>query len=53
MNKNIDQKLINEDDNQINSLWKSIGILAEMTRDDIERSNLYFDINLKLETQNQ
>ena len=53
MNKNIDQKLINEENNQNNSLWKSIEILAEMTRADIERSNLYLDTNFKLDTQNQ
>ena len=45
----IDKNLIEEKDNQNNSLLKSIEILAEMTRVDIERSDSYFDINLKLE----
>ena len=53
MNQNIDQNLIKEADNQNNSLLKSIEILSEMTRADIERSSYYFDINLKLETQSQ
>ena len=53
MNQKIDQNLIKETDNQNNSLLKSIEILAEMTRSDIERSSYYFDINLKLETQSQ
>ena len=53
MNQKIDQNLIEESDNQNNSLLKSIEILAEMTRADIERSSYYFDINLKLETQSQ
>ena len=47
----MDQDLIKESDNQNNSLLRSIEILAEMTRADIERSSYYFDINLKLETQ--
>ena len=51
MNQNINQNLIKEANNQNNSLLKSIEILAEMTRADIERSSYYFDINLKLETQ--
>jgi len=45
----IDQNLIEEKDNQNNSLLKSIEILAEMTRADIERSSYYFDTNFKLE----
>ena len=53
MNKKKDQNLIEESDNQKNSLIKSIEILAEMTRIDIERSSYYLDINLKLETQSQ
>ena len=53
MNQKIDQNLIKEKDNQNNSLLKSIEILAEITRADIERSSYYFDINHKLETQNQ
>ena len=53
MNQKIDQNLIKETDNQNNSLLKSIEILAEMTRADIERSSYYFDVNLKLETQSQ
>ena len=51
MNQKIDKNLIEENNNQNNSLKKSIEILAELTRVDIERSNFYFDINLKLETQ--
>ena len=50
MNKKKDQNLIEESDNQNNSLINSIEILSEMTRADIERSSYYFDINLKLET---
>ena len=53
MNKKKDQILIEESDNQNNTLLKSIEILAEMTRVDIDRSSYYFDINLKLETQCQ
>ena len=53
MNQNIDQNQIKEADNQNNSLLKSIEILAEITRTDIERSSYDFDINLKLETQSQ
>ena len=53
MNQKNDQNLIEESKNQNNSLLRSIEILAEMTRADIERSSYYFDINLKLETQNQ
>ena len=53
MNQIIDQKLIVEIDNKNNSLQKSIEILAEITRVDIERSNSFFDINLKLETKSQ
>ena len=53
MNKEKNQNLIEESDNQNNSLIKSIEILAEMTRVDIDRSSYYFDINLKLETQSQ
>ena len=53
MNKKKDQILIEESNNQNNTLLKSIEILAEMTRADIGRSNYYFDINLKLETQSQ
>ena len=49
----MDQNLIEESNNQNNSLLKSIEILAEMTRADIERSSFYFDINLNLETQSQ
>ena len=51
MNQKIDQNKIKESDNQNNSLLKSIEILAEMTRADIERSSYYFDINFKLEIQ--
>ena len=51
MNQNNDQNLIKEADNQNNSLLKSIEILAEMTRADIERSSYYFNINLKSEAQ--
>ena len=53
MNKKKDQILIEESDNQNNTLLKSIEILAEMTKADIERSSYYFDTNLKLETQSQ
>jgi len=53
VNKKIDQNLIEENENHNNSLIKSIEILAEMTRVDIDRSSYYFDINLKLETQSQ
>ena len=53
MNQNIDQNLIKESYNQENNLQRSIEILSEMTRADIERSSYYFDINLKLETQSQ
>ena len=53
MNKKKDQNLIEESDKQNNSLIKSIEILAEMTRIDIERSSFYLDITLKLETQSQ
>ena len=53
MNKKKDQILIEESNNQNNTLLKSIEILAEMTRADIERSSYYFDINLKLETQSK
>jgi len=53
VNQKIDQNLIEKSDNQNNSLLESIEILAEMTRADIERSNNYFDINLKIETQSQ
>ena len=53
MNQNIDQNLIKETDNQNNSLLKSIEILAELTRADIESSSYYIDINLKLEKQSQ
>ena len=49
----MDLNLIKEIDNQNNSLIESLEILAEMTRADIERSNNYFDINLKIETQSQ
>ena len=49
----INKNLIEEKDNQNHSLLKSIEILAEMTRDDIERSSFYFDININLEKQNQ
>ena len=48
----MDHNLIKESDNQNNSLLKSIEILAEMTRVDIERSSYYFDIDLKLKTKN-
>ena len=51
MDKYINKKLIDVDSNQNNSLLKSIEILAEMTRVDIERSNLYFENNQKLEAQ--
>jgi len=44
--------LINENDKPNINLLKSIEILAEMTRANIERSSLYFDINSKLEIQN-
>ena len=50
MNHNIDRNLIEEADNQDNNLLKSIEILAEMTRADIERFNY---INLKSEVQSQ
>ena len=53
MNKKMDQNLIEESDNQNNTMLKSIEILAEMTRVDTERSSLYFDNNLKLEMQSQ
>ena len=53
MNQNFDQNLIEETDNQNNSLLRSIEILAEMTRADIKRSSYDSDINLKLETQSQ
>jgi len=49
--KSINKNLIEDKKNQDNDLIRSIDILAEMTRVDIERSNFYFDINLKLETQ--
>ena len=51
MKHNIDQSLIEEADNKNISLRKSIEILAEMTRADIERSNFYFDNKVILETQ--
>ena len=53
MNEKKDQNLIEESDNQNNTLLKSIEILAEMTRVDIERSSLHFDNNFKLEVQSQ
>ena len=53
MNQRTDQNLIEEINNQNNCLLKSIEILAEITRADIERSSYYNDINLKLETQSQ
>jgi len=53
VNQKIDQNLIEENNNQNNNLLNSIEILANLTRTDIERSSLYFDINFKLETQNQ
>jgi len=49
--KSINKNLIEDKKNQDNDLIRSIDILAEMTRVDIERSNFYIDINLKLETQ--
>ena len=52
MDKEIDQKLIEEKDNN-NSLLKSIEILSEMTKADIERSSYNFDTKLKLEIQSQ
>ena len=51
MNKKKDQNLIEERDNQNNTMLKTIEILAEMTRFDTERSSLYFDNNFKLEMQ--
>ena len=48
MNQKVDKNLIEEADNQNNNLLKSIEILAEMTRADIERSSYYFDINIRL-----
>ena len=51
MIKSINKNLIEDKKNQDNDLIRSIDILAEMTRVDIERSSFYFDINLKLETQ--
>ena len=51
MKQNLDQNLIEETHNQNNSLLRSIEILAEMTKVDIERSNFYFDIALKLEAK--
>ena len=51
MIKSINKNLIEDKKNQDNDLIRSIDILAEMTRVDIERSNFYIDINLKLETQ--
>jgi len=53
VDQDINQKLAEEANNKNNSLRKSIEILAEMTRADIERSSYYFDINLKLDTQSQ
>ena len=51
MSQNITQSLIKEKNNENITLLKTIEILAEMTRDDIERSSFYLDINSKLETQ--
>ena len=53
MNQKINLKQIEENIDKNNSLLKSIEILAEMTRSDIERSSFYFDTNFKLEIQNQ
>ena len=50
MDQEIKQNLVEEANNKNNSLRKSIEILAEMTRADIERFNY---INLKSEVQNQ
>jgi len=49
----MNQDLIKETDNQRISLLKSIDILAELTRDDVEKSSNYFDVSFKLETQSQ
>ena len=53
MKKDNKKNLIEENDNQNNTLLKSIEILAEMTRVDIERSSFYFDTNRKLEMKCQ
>ena len=47
----MEKNLIEERNNQNKSLLESIEILAEMTRKDIERGSIHFDINLKLEMQ--
>ena len=52
MDKKINQNLIEENDNINNSLLKSIEILSEMTKADIEKSSYNFNTNLKLEIQN-
>ena len=46
MSQKTDQNPIEEYVNQNNSLLKSIEILAEITRTDIERSGFYFDKSL-------
>jgi len=53
VDQEIKQNLVEEANNKNNSLRKSIEILAEMTRANIERSSLYFDSNHTLETQRQ
>ena len=51
MDKYINKKIIYVVSNQNNSFIKYIEILSEMNRVDIERSNLYFENNQKLEAQ--
>ena len=53
MDEKTDQNLIEEKDNKNNNLLKSIEILSEMTKADIERSSYNFDTNLKLVIQSQ
>jgi len=49
--KNI--QISNQNDEQNNGLVRSIEILTEMTRENIERSRSYFDVNSKLELNEQ
>ena len=53
MNPKNTQNLINKNDKQHSDLVKSIEILAQMTRINIERSRSYFDVSPKLELDKQ
>ena len=53
MNSKKTRNLISENNKQSNDLVRSIEILAEMTRENIERSRAYFDVSPKLELSKQ